>query len=92
MSIKNNPVFQDDSCAACQASLGGAKFVALAAPEEGPAFAIQFCEAFTSGVDCETMFSAQTMGPVFTQVVAAADVGGFDGRVRHGFTNNSCVH
>lgn len=81
VSISQNPVFQNDPCAACQASLAGAKFVALAAPEEGPAFAIQFCEAFTTGIDCPGMFGVETMGPIFTQVVAAADIGGFDGRV-----------
>ncbi|KAI0758376.1 hypothetical protein BC629DRAFT_1598051 [Irpex lacteus] len=40
LSIDSNPVFGNDTCTKCQASLEVAKFIAMAAPEEGPALAV----------------------------------------------------
>ena len=82
-SIASNPIFANDTCSACQASLVAAKFLAMAAPEHGPALAVRLCENFNyaSTVDCETTYGIYTLGSVMTQVIAAADVGGYDGQV-----------
>lgn len=76
-------MFANDTCSACQASLVAAKFLAMAAPEQGPALAVRLCEYFkyTSTIDCETTYGIYTLGSVMTQVIAAADVGGYDGQV-----------
>lgn len=82
ISISKNPIFEGNTCAQCQAALEAAKFVALAAPEEGPGLAVRVCEAFNFNSDCGTTYGINTIGSVLTQVAAAADVGGFDGQVR----------
>ncbi|TFY56866.1 hypothetical protein EVJ58_g7375 [Rhodofomes roseus] len=82
VSIANNPVFADDTCAACQASLVVAKFLAMAAPEQAPNLAVRLCEYFnySTTLDCETTYGIYTLGSVMTQTIAAADVGGYDGQ------------
>ncbi|KZT73118.1 Metallo-dependent phosphatase [Daedalea quercina L-15889] len=82
-SIASNPVFANDTCAACQASLVAAKFLAMAAPEQGPALSVRLCEYFnySTTVDCETTYGINTLASVITQVIAAADVGGYDGQM-----------
>ncbi|KAH8111897.1 Metallo-dependent phosphatase-like protein [Phellopilus nigrolimitatus] len=76
-----NSPFLNNSCASCQAALGIAKFVALAAPEQGPAAVIGLCEAFELSHSCSTTYSANSLGSVITQVLANADVLGYDGQL-----------
>lgn len=80
-SIAVNPIFGDNKCARCQASLEVAKFLALAAPEEGPALAVELCEAFDFTTSCSATYNILGLGSVITQVIANADVGGYDGQV-----------
>lgn len=68
------------TCARCQASLEVAKFLALAAPEEGPTLAVMLCEYFKYSTSCEN-YGPLVLGPIFTQVLYFADVGGYDGQV-----------
>lgn len=81
LSIASNPTFGDNNCARCQAALQVGKFLALAAPEEGPAFAVRVCEHFNFNKDCATQFGIFQLGSVITQVIANSDVGGLDGQV-----------
>ncbi|KAH9937350.1 uncharacterized protein B0H18DRAFT_1081562 [Fomitopsis serialis] len=80
-TIANSSVFAGDSCAACLAGLEVAKFLALAAPEQGPNLAVALCEAFDYSDDCATEYGVYTLGTPITQVIAYADVGGYDGQV-----------
>ncbi|THH11063.1 hypothetical protein EW145_g904 [Phellinidium pouzarii] len=77
---ENSP-FLTDSCAACQAGLGFGKMIALAAPEQGPALAVGLCEAFDESSDCSTTVGPLALGNVITQVLANADVAGYDGQL-----------
>ncbi|KAJ7603124.1 Metallo-dependent phosphatase-like protein [Roridomyces roridus] len=81
IAISQNPVFGGNTCAQCQAGLEVAKFLALASPENGPALAIAMCTHFNFNSNCATMFSALSLGSVVTQVVANANVGGYDGQM-----------
>ncbi|KAL0951686.1 hypothetical protein HGRIS_008364 [Hohenbuehelia grisea] len=81
LSIAVNPIFGDDSCARCLAGLQAAKFLALAAPDQGPVLAVRLCDHFKFASDCGTSFSRLALGSVITQVVANADVGGLDGQM-----------
>ncbi|KAK0246153.1 sphingomyelin phosphodiesterase [Armillaria nabsnona] len=80
-SIAVNPIFGDNKCARCQASLEVAKFLALAAPEEGPALAVELCEVFDFTTSCSATYNILGLGSVITQVIANADVGGYDGQM-----------
>lgn len=55
----------------------------MAAPDQGPALAVRLCEYFkySATVNCETTYGINTLASVMTQVIAAADVGGYDGQV-----------
>lgn len=77
---ENSP-FINDSCGACQAALLAAKMVALAAPEEGPTVVVGLCNALQMSSDCSTSFGPLALGNVITQVLANADVTGYDGQV-----------
>ncbi|CCL98101.1 uncharacterized protein FIBRA_00095 [Fibroporia radiculosa] len=79
-SIAANPIFGNDTCAQCTAALEVAKFLALAAPEQGPSLAVKLCEYFDYADDCETEYGIFSLGSPITQVVAFADVGGYDGQ------------
>ncbi|KDR85605.1 hypothetical protein GALMADRAFT_234571 [Galerina marginata CBS 339.88] len=80
-SISTSPIFAADACGRCQASLEVAKFVSLATPANGPAFIIQFCETFKLSSTCNVTYGQFSgIGSVVTQVVANADVGGYDGQ------------
>jgi sphingomyelin phosphodiesterase len=74
--------FTNKSCPLCTAILQVAKFLSLAAPEQGPPFFVFLCQQFKLSSACNTTFSATTLGPVLTQVLANADVVGYDGQVR----------
>lgn len=90
LSLANNS-FLTSACAKCQAALEVGKFLAMAAPEQGPALAVAICHAFNFNSDCDTMFGVLGIGAVVTQVVANADVGGFDGQMLcHNFANGVC--
>lgn len=58
-----------------------AKFLAMAAPSQGPALAVAICNQFNFRSNCEDSFGLQTVGSIITQVVANADAGGLDGQV-----------
>ncbi|KAF8913262.1 Metallo-dependent phosphatase-like protein [Gymnopilus junonius] len=80
-SIATNPIFANNTCATCQASLELAKFVSLASPSNGPEFFIQFCNTFKLSSTCNVTYGQFSgIGSVVTQVVANADVGGYDGQ------------
>ncbi|KAF7436429.1 hypothetical protein PC9H_003262 [Pleurotus ostreatus] len=80
LSVAANPVFGDNRCARCIAGFEAAKFLALAAPKQGPAFAVRLCDHFKFSSTCSTTFGPLGTGGVITQVVANADVGGLDGQ------------
>ena len=81
-SLSSNPNFSSNKCALCQAILEVGKFVALAAPDKGPEFFIEFCTITKLSSTCNTTYGLTTgIGSVITQVVANADVGGLDGQV-----------
>ncbi|KIK07363.1 hypothetical protein K443DRAFT_627618 [Laccaria amethystina LaAM-08-1] len=79
-SISANPVFTNNTCALCQASLEVAKFLSLTAPEHGPEFFAHFCNTFKLSSTCNVTYSLSGLGSVITQVIANADVGGYDGQ------------
>ena len=82
ISLSSNPIFSSNKCALCQAILEVGKFVALAAPDKGPEFFIEFCTIAKLSSTCNTTYGLSTgIGSVITQVVANADVGGLDGQV-----------
>lgn len=80
-SISVNPIFDTNQCARCQASLEVAKFLALSAPDQGSNFAVALCEYFNYSSNCEASYGSLTLGPILTQVMSFADVGGYDGQV-----------
>lgn len=80
-SIAANAAFGNNQCARCQASLEVAKFVALSAPDQGPNLAVSLCEYFDYSSNCTANYGPLALGPIFTQVVAYADVGGYDGQL-----------
>ncbi|KAN0134393.1 Metallo-dependent phosphatase-like protein [Lactarius tabidus] len=87
-----NPSFTSDSCTLCTATLQVAKFLSLAAPEQGPAFFVFLCQQLQLSSSCNTTYGATTYGSVLTQVLANADVAGYDGTMLcQGFVANSCA-
>lgn len=62
-SIANSTVF-NGSCAKCLAGLEVAKFLALAAPEQGPTFAVQVCELFDFANPCNATYGEDVLGSV----------------------------
>ncbi|KAH9962705.1 Metallo-dependent phosphatase [Lactifluus volemus] len=88
----NYSPLKDDTCALCITSLEIAKFISLAAPEQGPAFSIFLCEQFKLSSTCNTTYGPTTLGSVITQVLAYADVGGYDGQlICEKLVSNSCT-
>ncbi|KAG9308606.1 sphingomyelin phosphodiesterase [Chiua virens] len=79
-AIATNPAFEGNKCAQCQASLEVAKFLVMAAPEQGPLLAEAVCEYFNYSDTCYDEYSVLALGSVFSQVVALANVGGYDGQ------------
>lgn len=76
----NSTIF-DSGCTKCVALLEVAKFLFLAAPEEGSALAIELCNLFGLSTTCSEMYGPDDMGNVITEVFASADIGGLDGQV-----------
>ncbi|KAI0330007.1 sphingomyelin phosphodiesterase [Cubamyces sp. BRFM 1775] len=81
LSVASNPTFGSNSCARCQAALQAGKFLAMAAPEQGPALVVQLCEHFGYKKDCTTEYGISGVGQIITQAIAHADVGGLDGQM-----------
>ncbi|GJJ12646.1 hypothetical protein Clacol_006890 [Clathrus columnatus] len=81
ISINNSPSFGDDGCTKCLASLEIGKFVALAEPSLIPQLGLMVCEQFQLANPCVNTYSSTTLGPVIAQVLANADVGGYDGQL-----------
>ncbi|OCH90081.1 hypothetical protein OBBRIDRAFT_812864 [Obba rivulosa] len=79
-SLFTNPVFGSNTCASCQAILEVLKFVSLAAPQETPNLVVLLCEKLDLSSNCEDEFGPLTLGSTLTQVLANADVGGYDGQ------------
>ncbi|KAG9316863.1 sphingomyelin phosphodiesterase [Chiua virens] len=79
-AIANNSAFEGNECAQCLASLEVAKFLVMAAPEQGSPLAQAMCSYFDYTEDCEAAFSVLSLGYIISQVVALADVGGYDGQ------------
>lgn len=88
-SVANNPIFGTNTCARCQAGLEIAKFLALAAPKEGPGLAVKLCEIFKFSSTCDITYGRFGSGAVLTQVIANADVGGLDGQVGQTVPSNA---
>ena len=86
--------FINDTCAACQAALLPAKIAVMAAPEQGNNISVALCLALglaSSEEACEIGFGAPGLGNVVTQVLANADVGGYDGQaICFSFGNAAC--
>lgn len=80
-AIAANPAFDGNTCAQCLAALEVAKFLVMAAPEQGPLLAEAVCVYFNYSSTCYDEYSALELGSVFSQVVALANVGGYDGQV-----------
>lgn len=80
-SIATSPNFGNNTCSKCIAALEVGKFLAMAAPEQGPNLAVALCQYFNFSSTCQT-FSLLELGSVITQVVANADVASLDGQVR----------
>ncbi|KAF8230055.1 hypothetical protein L208DRAFT_1438751 [Tricholoma matsutake] len=79
-SIITNPVFGSSTCAQCQALLEVLKFISLAAPERGPDLVVVLCGVLKLSSTCEVTFGRSGLAAVITQVIANADVGGYDGQ------------
>ncbi|KDQ62021.1 hypothetical protein JAAARDRAFT_150983 [Jaapia argillacea MUCL 33604] len=79
-SIATNPAFGNSSCGRCQASLEVSKFLALAAPEQVPNLLVALCEYFNYSTTCAQTYGLNDYGGIITQVLAYADVGGYDGQ------------
>lgn len=81
-SIIANTIFGNNTCARCQSILQVLKFVSLAAPEEGPNLTVAICEAYKLSSNCTLAYGSPTgLGAAVTQVIAQANVAGYDGQV-----------
>ncbi|KAI0273987.1 Metallo-dependent phosphatase [Russula aff. rugulosa BPL654] len=86
-----NPTIASSNCTRCIASLQIAKFLSFAAPEQTPLFFVFLCQQFRLSSSCNSTYSATTLGPVLTQVVANANISGYDGQlICENFIPNSC--
>lgn len=80
-SIAASSTFATNSCARCQSILEIAKFLSLAAPDQGPDLVVGLCKLFKLSSTCDDSYGRLALGPVLTQVLANADIGGLDGQV-----------
>ncbi|KAN0117949.1 Metallo-dependent phosphatase-like protein [Russula decolorans] len=86
-----NPTIASSNCTLCTASLQIAKSLSLAAPEQTPPFFVFLCQQFKLSSSCNSTFSATTLGSVLTQVVANANISGYDGQlICQNFVTKSC--
>ncbi|KAJ5103979.1 hypothetical protein N7532_004508 [Penicillium argentinense] len=77
--IKSNNT--ESHCAKCKRALAAAKPAALYTPLKAPDAMVHLCKAFSfaSNLTCEETYSWNAFGPIWTQVLAYADVEGLDG-------------
>lgn len=70
------------NCSKCVAALNIGKLVAQVTPQYVPNALVALCEStgFASNSTCTSSYSATTLGAIWTQVLAFADVSGLDGR------------
>ncbi|EIW86935.1 sphingomyelin phosphodiesterase [Coniophora puteana RWD-64-598 SS2] len=82
-AIAENPVFGNNTCTQCQAGMEVAKFLALAAPEQGPNLAVTLCQYFgyDTDADCQQQYDWTAYGPILTQVASYGNLGGYDGQL-----------
>ncbi|KIJ54050.1 hypothetical protein M422DRAFT_73723 [Sphaerobolus stellatus SS14] len=81
VNINSNPIFGSNSCQKCIASLEIVKFLALSSPAQVPTLAVNLCNHFELSSTCGDTYSILGLGSVITQVVANADIGGYDGQL-----------
>jgi hypothetical protein len=72
---------RESSCDKCKLALAAAKPAGLFAPQMVPGAIIDMCKrfAFQTNETCEEKYAWNTLGPIWTQVLAYADVDGLDG-------------
>lgn len=80
-SILANTAFGTNNCARCHALLEVIKFISLAAPEQGPPLIVALCQLLKLSPTCAIIYGRPGVGAVITQVLANANVGGYDGQV-----------
>lgn len=83
----------ETSCDTCKKALAAAKPAALFAPHLVPKAIISLCKAFKfkSDDECEGTYSENSLGPIWTQVLAFADVEGLDGQyICHSLKDDFC--
>lgn len=54
--------------------------MAMAAPREGPTFAVELCERYAFSSTCAASYGINALGGAITQVIGNADVAGLDGQ------------
>jgi sphingomyelin phosphodiesterase len=89
-SLAENNVFAKNTCALCDAALQIGKFLALAAPEQVSPYFTLLSEQLKLSSNFPLMFGPTTLGPVVAQVLANADIAGYDGQVRLGLVPLIC--
>ncbi|KZT52161.1 Metallo-dependent phosphatase [Calocera cornea HHB12733] len=70
----------NSNCARCLAGLEVAKALALASSQSVPTLAVELCNYFKISTTCEQTYGVLALGQVLAQVLAAADVAGYDGQ------------
>ncbi|KAK9850336.1 hypothetical protein MYU51_012249 [Penicillium brevicompactum] len=83
-----------DHCTKCKRALAAAKPAALHAPALVPNAMVDLCKAFAfhSNETCEQDFATNAFGPIWTQVLAYADVEGLDGEyICHSLDKKYCA-
>jgi sphingomyelin phosphodiesterase len=83
--IENN-VFAKDTCALCRATFQIGKFLSLAAPKQASPYFVFICQQLKLDDNCTVAYGSTTLGPVLAQVLANADMAGYDGKVRMVYT------
>ncbi|KAF9469756.1 sphingomyelin phosphodiesterase [Collybia nuda] len=81
-SLAVSPIFAANACARCISILEILKLVSLTVPEKTPDLLVALCNLLklASPAACTDNYSRLGVGAVITQVLANADVGGYDGQ------------
>ncbi|EJU00868.1 hypothetical protein DACRYDRAFT_116765 [Dacryopinax primogenitus] len=80
-----------NNCSRCLAGLEVAKAVALVTPESIPTLAVNLCNYFKFSTTCQNTYGPLALGQVLAQVLAAADVAGYDGQnICNNFVSGFC--
>ncbi|RDB29530.1 Sphingomyelin phosphodiesterase [Hypsizygus marmoreus] len=80
LGLATNTNFGTNECARCHAILEILKFISLAAPEQAPKLVVALCDFLKLSKTCSATHGAQGLGSVITQVLANANVAGYDGQ------------